>query len=141
MDAAKHAQHSGSKLTERHESIGEGRGLRIKNGFTEPLVDHCAVAKQPLEQRPQYLEIKKAFRNVEDQHTRRFIKRLSAEQCRAEKGSDGGGPDPGEDGAAADMMKIAHKTAPFEGVSCAPACGDALPARYPDGRPCGCVGR
>ena len=52
MDPPEHAEYSSSKLTKGREGIGEGRGLRIKNGFAEPLVDHGAVTKYALEQRP-----------------------------------------------------------------------------------------
>jgi hypothetical protein len=75
MDAAKHAEHSSSKLTKRRESIGEGRDLGIKNSFAEPLVDHGGIAKYALEQRLQRLEIQQAFRNVKDQHAGRPVER------------------------------------------------------------------
>jgi hypothetical protein len=114
MDAAKHAEHSGSELTKGHKSIGESRGLRIKNGLAEPLVDHGAVAKYALKQRPQHLEIKQAFRDVKDQHARRPIERLGANQWSVERGDERGGPDPGKDGAAADMMNVTHDATPFE---------------------------
>jgi hypothetical protein len=114
MNAAKHAEHSGSKLTKGRESIGDSRGLRIKNGFAEPVVDHRAVTKHALEQRPQHLEIKQAFRDVKDQHTRRPIERLSPDQGGVETGGEWSDPDSCKDGTAADMIKITHKTAPFE---------------------------
>src|SRR5271165_3616972 len=104
MDAAKHAKHSSSKLTKGRESIGEGRGLRIKNTLAEPPVDHGAVAEYALEQRPQHLEIQQAFRDVKDQHARRPIERLSPDRRRVEKGSERGGSDPCKHGTAADMM-------------------------------------
>jgi hypothetical protein len=31
-----------------------------------------------------------------------------------ERGDERGGPDPGKEGAAADMMNVTHKTTPFE---------------------------
>ena len=43
MDAAKHAEHSRSKLSKGRESVCEGCGLRIKNSFTEPFVDYGDV--------------------------------------------------------------------------------------------------
>ena len=81
MDAAQHAEHSGSKLTKRRESIGEGGGLRIKDGFAEPLVHHGAVAEHALEQGPQRLKIEQAFRDIKDKHARRPIERLSPDSA------------------------------------------------------------
>ena len=106
MDTAKHAEHSSSKLAKGHESIGQGRGLRKKNGFAESLVDHGAVAEYALKQRSQHPEIKQAFRDVQDQHARRPIERLSADRRWVEKGAERGGPDPCEAGAALLVQRV-----------------------------------
>jgi hypothetical protein len=53
MDAAKHAEHSSSKLTKRRESIGEGRDLGIKNSFAEPLVIAAALVREGVELPPE----------------------------------------------------------------------------------------
>jgi hypothetical protein len=47
--------------------------------------------------------------------------RLSPDERRVERGGERSGPDPCKDGTAAGMMKMAHETTPFEGVSRAPA--------------------
>ena len=106
MDAAQQAEHSSSKLAKGHESIGEGRGPRKKNGVAESLVDHGAIAEYALKQRSEHLEIKQAFCDVKDQHARRPIERLSTDGRWVEKGADCGRPDPCEDGATLLVQRV-----------------------------------
>jgi len=54
-------------------------------------------------------------------HVLRLGGRLSQDERRVERGGERGGPDPCKNGTVAGMMKIAHETTPFEGVSRAPA--------------------
>jgi hypothetical protein len=79
-----------------------------------------------LEQRPQHLEIEQGFRNVKDKNAWRPIECLSPDRYRVAKAGEGDGSDPCKDGAAADVINMAHKATPFGGVSCVPASRAAL---------------